>query len=215
MQQVIIYETLSIPDDCPRNIFDIIERCWSKESTARPTFSEIYNQLKSLYDKPFDGSLTSSLQKISVRSLRSSNSRNINRGGFNRNSLLSCSHNRSLLSPHSSSSQSLDSSRHRALSLKSHDNLPPPSNIFFSHSMNSHIPLARWSQHSLTKVISYKKPREIYYSHILPLHNGQCSLPWSLLCSMRKLLSSYGTMSTSSDLHVFTTKLSILTFTLD
>lgn len=96
-------------------------------------------------DKPFDGSLTSSLQKISIWSLRSSNSRNINRGGFNRNSLLSCSHNRSFHSPHSSSSQSLDSSRHRALSLRSHDNLSPPSNIFFSYSMNSHIPLVRSS----------------------------------------------------------------------
>ena len=177
MQQVVNYETLSIPDGCPENIFDIMERCWSKEPTARPTFSEIYNQLKSLNDKLFDGSVTNSLQKNSNHSFRSSNSRDINRGGFNRNSLSSCSHNGSLHSTHSSSNQSLDSSHHPASSLRSRDNLPPPSDMSFSVSMNSHIPTARRSHHSLPKDIRCMQSREGYYSHILPLHNGHRSLP--------------------------------------
>ena len=141
-QQVVIYETLSIPDVCPENTFDIVVRCRSKEPTAISTFSEIYNQLKSLNDKLFDGTVTNSLQKNSNHSLRSSNSRDVNHGGFNRDSLLSCSHNHSLHSPNSSSSQSPDSSHHAALSLRNHNNLPPPSNMFFSLLMNSHIPLS-------------------------------------------------------------------------
>ena len=172
MQQVVIHETLSIRDGCPGNIFNIMEKCWSKEPAARPTFSEICNQLKSLNDKLFDGSLTNSLQKNSNHSWRSSNSRDINRVGFNRNFLSSYSHNRSFHSPHSSSNQSLDSSHHPVSSLRSRDNLPPRSDVTFSVSMNSHIPPAKRSHHSLPKDFRCMQSREGYYSHMLPLHNG-------------------------------------------
>ena len=154
-----------------------MEKCWSKEPAARPTFSKICNQLKSLNDKLFDGSLTNSLQKNSNHSCRSSNSRDINRVGFNRNFLSSYSHNRSFHSPHSSSNQSLDSSHHPVSSLRSRDNLPPRSDVTFSVSMNSHIPPAKRSHHSLPKDFRWMQSREGYYSHMLPLHNGHRSLP--------------------------------------
>ena len=43
--------------------------------------------------------------------------------------------------------------------------------------MNSHIPPARRSHHSLPKDIRCMQSREGYYSHMLPLHNGHRSLP--------------------------------------
>ena len=49
--------------------------------------------------------------------------------------------------------------------------------ICLSVSMNSHIPPARRSRHSLPKDIRCMQSRESYYSHILPLHNGHRSLP--------------------------------------
>ena len=43
--------------------------------------------------------------------------------------------------------------------------------------MNSHIPPARRSHHSLPKDITCMQSREGYYSHMLPLHNGHRWLP--------------------------------------
>ena len=109
-----------------------MERCWSKEATARPTFLEICTQLKLLSCKLFDGSVTNSRQQNSSNpSWRSSNSHDINGGGYTRNYLSSYSHNYWLHAPHLSSNQSLNSSHHPALSLRSRDDLLPPSDAFF------------------------------------------------------------------------------------
>ena len=104
---------------------------WSEEPTARPTFLEIWTQLKLLSSKHFDRSVTNSHQQNNSNySWRSSNSQHINGGGFTRNYLSSYSHNYWLHVPHLSSNHSLNSSHHPASSLRNRDNLLPPSDVF-------------------------------------------------------------------------------------
>jgi hypothetical protein len=38
---------LAKPDNCPQHMYDLMQQCWTYESTRRPTFSELYEKVKS------------------------------------------------------------------------------------------------------------------------------------------------------------------------
>lgn len=35
-----------IPNDCPKKLIEIVEKCWAHDSSLRPSFSTIIQQLK-------------------------------------------------------------------------------------------------------------------------------------------------------------------------
>lgn len=39
-------ETLKSPDDCPETIYSLMNRCWNREPSARPSFESLENSLK-------------------------------------------------------------------------------------------------------------------------------------------------------------------------
>lgn len=39
---------MSIPESCPKNVFELIEQCWNQDPEKRPSFPEIEKKLKEL-----------------------------------------------------------------------------------------------------------------------------------------------------------------------
>ena len=50
MEHILDNDLLPCPDNCPKQIFQIMIDCWQVEANSRPVFAEIYNKLKSMSD---------------------------------------------------------------------------------------------------------------------------------------------------------------------
>ena len=42
------YQLLEKPKECPDTVYQLMERCWNKESSSRPSFSEILTSLNDM-----------------------------------------------------------------------------------------------------------------------------------------------------------------------
>lgn len=182
MERICDFECLVLPEGCPIAIFNIMERCWMNDANSRPTFVEVYNQLKCLSDH----SINSNIQvnhDVSLHSLRSSLSNSHREGPhggdmYNRGSLSSSSHMHS-----HSSNHSISSSQHPA-SIHSHDVSIPPSLASMSISippsiMNDHrmTPPVRNGHHSLPKDMRHVNNDRLAMSRDGMSREGHHSLP--------------------------------------
>ena len=48
---------LTIPENCPEPIADMMRRCWSKDPISRPSFKDIYAVLDALYEGPRESTI--------------------------------------------------------------------------------------------------------------------------------------------------------------
>ena len=53
---------MECPDNCPTNVYEMMQRCWQWEANARPTFDQIYKDLESMYHETICGDVKSNRQ---------------------------------------------------------------------------------------------------------------------------------------------------------
>ena len=43
---------LPMPEDCPKAIYELMSKCWSKNPNERPSFKTLFTELDTLYEGP-------------------------------------------------------------------------------------------------------------------------------------------------------------------